>query len=63
VLLRIEGDVGEQMPGGCSMTSVDDFYRTEAAKINEALSQLPQGTRHRLLVLLLEDHLIFYQGA
>lgn len=39
-----------------------DFYRAEAERIMSVLDQLPQATRHALLILMLERTASFYQG-
>ena len=39
-----------------------EFYNDQAKKVLEALSHLPQGTKHQLLILLLQEKVNIYQG-
>ena len=41
---------------------VEAFYDAEAAKVADALSHLPGGTLHRLLIRLLERKQDLYRG-
>jgi hypothetical protein len=33
----------------------EQFYKAEAREVMRCLEQLPQGTRHQLLILMLQD--------
>lgn len=39
------------------------WFEAQAFAVLQALAALPQGTRHRVLAGLLEEHATFYRGA
>jgi len=55
VILRLDGAM--QPFGVASYDDYARFYEAEASKIMEALVNLPGGTRHQLLIKMLEDKL------
>lgn len=55
--------IDQPLPEFESLDGASAFYRAEAAQIAAALKSLPQGTRHQLLLLLLEQAPVFYRGA
>ena len=40
----------------------ENFYDAQASEVHEALKSLPQGTRHSLLILLLQEKTDIYRG-
>jgi len=55
--------IGPPFSSGGSLQDTRCHFARDAALVHEALLALPQGTRHRLLVLLLQDHEVLYIGA
>ena len=50
-------------PDNLSLDDLGDLYKKDAEKIYAVLSHhLPRGTRHQLLLLMLEDAKIFSWG-
>ena len=46
-----------------SLEEIENFYKAEAMTIYKALrDSLPQGTRHQLLILMLQGKLELYKG-
>lgn len=46
-----------------SLEEIENFYKDEAITIYKALrDSLPQGTRHQLLILMLQGELELYKG-
>ena len=63
VLMRIQGDIVDHMPPKTEgLDAVENTYRSQAMLISSALSQLPQGTRWQLLILLMGEMTILYRG-
>jgi len=52
---RIEGDD--------YLEAYEHFYIAEADRIMEVLAALPQGTRHQLLIKMLQDKLCLFRVA
>jgi hypothetical protein len=45
-----------------SMSDIDHFFVVQADIVMEALKSLPQGTKHRLLIMMLQEHPSNYLG-
>lgn len=56
-IIEISRDIKEYLgpAGSCPEQVVADAFRVDAQLIREALRALPQGTRDRLLIMMLED--------
>lgn len=64
VALAIEGalpDLRGEVPGDWQ-ERYGRFYEEQAAIVLDALKALPQGTRHALLVAMLNHHANLYRG-
>jgi hypothetical protein len=47
--------IADRLPSFRTTREAREHFKADAATIMEALKSLPQGTRHELLVLLLQD--------
>lgn len=59
VLLKISGELPEVM----TLTSAQKEFAVDAWMVMQALGSLPQGTRSRLLLLMLEEQTVYYTGT
>lgn len=62
VVLKIDGDIPSPKSDNWQ-EEYEHFYMAQAGLIMEALESLPQGTRHQLLIKLLQDKLCLFKGA
>jgi len=61
-MLVFDAEVPE-LETAISLDNVRTFYEKEAEKIMDVLNKcLPQGTRHALLVKMLQNSPIYYRG-
>lgn len=56
-------EIHDEIPKAPTLDAAREFYRADAAKLQEALRALPQGTRHELLLLELHAAGNLYRGA
>jgi hypothetical protein len=55
-------DISETLPSDFGSVGAANFYKSEARALMDGLSVLPQGTRHQLLLLMLESASVLYRG-
>jgi hypothetical protein len=58
--LIVDGEV-PQLGSAITLKELERYYRTQAELIESALCRLPGGTRHQLLILLLESNQHLYR--
>jgi len=59
VTIHIAGSI----PPSSSLEQSRALYRVQAQRLRDALYHLPQGTKHQLLILLLQDAESLYRGT
>ena len=63
VILEINGNLPDDPSLANWQKRINEFYNDQAKIVMEALDQLPQGTKHRLLILMLEKQASYYRGT
>ena len=52
----------DEVPRQSSLKDSKELYKSEAKKIMDALSVIPQGTKYELLCMMLESAPVMYRG-
>ncbi len=60
VKLSVSGDLTTARRPGLPL---DYVFNEDAETVMKALRHLPQGTKHRLLILMLRDKMVSYRGV
>lgn len=61
--LDIVGDLSDLLAADEPMAAAKAHFIEQASIVRDALRALPQGTKHQLLILLLQDSESLYRGT
>lgn len=60
--LEISNDIEDMTKSLSTLSEVEHAFMSQADMVMQALNALPQGTRHKLLVMMLQDWQNLYHG-